>query len=258
MSSYYKYCPVYSHEKLQQEYSLINLFSNQVSFSRRGNFNDLFDSKVDFLLPSKDKLKLTYHKLTGQSKREFKQRFLGQDSSQNLNKLHGDLNSLLDSYLFYCLTDNATNNLMWSHYANSHNGFCIEWNGDEVKPEKVEYKKKLPTINIIDLLEANLKLRSSEELEKSLWLALKVKLDEWEYESEYRFNLSNTSKHLIVKDHGKFALVQSQPEWIKSIIFGYRMPNTTRDYIVRNMPKNTHYKEVIIAPDNCSLRIRDV
>lgn len=256
LSSYYKYCPVYSHDELDKEYSLINLFENQVTFSRRTNFNDLFDSKVLFRRPTRERVRLTYQKLSGQNKRTFKTLYMGPEAVKNFEFLHAEMNKILDGYLFYCLTDNPKNNLMWSHYANSHNGFCIEWDGEHVKPEKVDYRDSLPTLDILELIESTIGLRSKDELAIQAWKALKVKLREWEYEQEYRFSLGKNSQGQIIKDFGEFALVKSQPEWVKSIIFGYRMPSNTREYIQEKLGANVNYKEVVIAQNEFSLSIQ--
>lgn len=256
MSNFYKYCPIYNHDALENEYSIINLLGNQVTFSRRTNFNDLFDSKVVFTQPTREQVRRTYQKLTGQQKRTFKKLYMGKDAADHFRFLHTEMNKVLDGYLFYCLTDNPTNNLMWSHYANSHNGFCIEWDGDQLKPEKVDYKESLPTLEILELIESTLDLRSQKSVGIKAWNALKVKLNEWRYEQEYRFNLAKDAQHLIIEDYGKFALVKSRPEWVKSVIFGYRMPDKSRQYIRDKLGNNVTYKEVRIAPDKCSLSIR--
>ncbi|MUK45210.1 DUF2971 domain-containing protein [Aliivibrio fischeri] len=256
LDSYFKYCPVYDHNKFDDEYSLINLFSNQVTFSRRCNFNDLFDSKVDLIIPNRDRVRRTYKRLSGEKKRIFKQLYMGESKSEHFVELKMEMNKVLDQYLFYCLTDNPVNNLMWSHYANSHNGFCIEWDSQHMKPEKVTYQDHLAKLDILDFIESTIDLRSKENLGVEAWSALKVKLSEWCYEQEYRLHLSNASLHLIEKDYEKFALVKSQPEWIKSIIFGYRMPQETRDYIRSKLREDMVYKEVIIAPNKSSLKLQ--
>ncbi|ENY2597071.1 MULTISPECIES: DUF2971 domain-containing protein [Vibrio] len=256
MESFYKYCPISSHDNLEEQHSLINLFENQASFSRRKNFNDLFDSKVKIIRPSRDRVRRTYQKLSGESKRTFKNLYMGENANHNFDILIKTIEEILDSYLFYCVTDNPINNLMWSHYASSHNGFCIEWNGDEMSPEKVRYQDQLPTLELLELLESTIGLRTKDEIASQAWVSLKIKLQEWEYESEYRINLSNRAQNLIVKDLGKLALVKFQPEWIKSIIFGYRMPEKTRDYIRRNMPVNTTYQEAVISRNGNGLALK--
>lgn len=256
MNSFYKYCPIYSHENLKEEYSLINLFKNQVSFSRRKNFNDLFDSKVHISIPSRERVRRTYQKLSGHSKRTFKQLYMGKNANDNFDELVSGIEKILDNYLFYCVTDDPINNLMWSHYSNSHNGFCIEWDSSSMSPEKVSYQDSLPTLDLLELIESNFGLRTKEEITSQAWIALRIKLKEWKYESEYRINLNNKDHNLIVKDLGRLALVKYQPEWIKSIIFGYRMPKETREYIRKNMPCDILFQEVLISKNGNALELQ--
>jgi hypothetical protein len=250
MTSFFKYCPIYSHDNLEEEYSLINLLSHQATFSKRKNFNDLFDSKVLIKLPNRERVRRAYQKLSGESKRTFKRLYMGEGAKANFDILVREIESILDDYLFYCVTYTPINNLMWSHYGNSHNGFCIEWGAGFMKPEKVIYQDKLPTLDLLELLESIIGLRTQA------WIALKIKLREWEYEQEYRINLSHKAQSLVVKENDKFALVKFQPEWIKSIIFGYRMPAKTREYIRSKMHEGTVFQEIVISPDNSALRLK--
>lgn len=258
MESFYKYCPIGFHKDLENEYALINLFSNQASFSRRHNFNDLFDSKVHIRRPSRTRVRRTYQKLSGESKRTFKRLYMGENSRCNFDIIVKSIEDTLDGYLFYCLTENPLNNLMWSHYANSHNGFCIEWDANSMTPDKVSYQEKLPTLDLLELIESTIGLRTKDEIEAQAWVALKIKLKEWEYESEYRINLSKLADNLIVKDLGHLALVKFQPEWIKSIIFGFRMPQKTRDYIRKNMAGLTTFQEVVISKNGGELELKRI
>lgn len=70
--------------------------------------------------------------------------------------------------------------LMWSHYANSHAGFCLQFNDDEQTPFlaellEVSYRDEYPIMNpIID----NYEVRYTK--------ALLTKATHWEYEKEWR------------------------------------------------------------------------
>jgi hypothetical protein len=108
MDVLYKYSPIYNSEKLNEEYSIINLLNTQATFTTRKNFNDPFDSKIDFIKPSRIELK-------GQVKHEFKKFFLGLDSKDNVENFCQRVNKKLDEFLFFCLTSQADSNLMWSH-----------------------------------------------------------------------------------------------------------------------------------------------
>ncbi|WP_426369876.1 DUF2971 domain-containing protein [Pseudocolwellia sp. HL-MZ7] len=255
MSSFYKYSPIKNLKNLEDEHSLNNLFSSRVAFSRRKSFNDLFDSQVKFIIPNKHEIKQTYKSLSGKSKLDFKHMFIKGSGSAGVDNLKSRINGILDSYLFYCLTDNPRSNLMWSHYASSHNGFCIEWDGNFVKPQKIKYQQSIPEFDLLQFIKKIFGLLNDTSLLEEAWAKLNIKLDEWEYEQEYRFQLSNSMESLIVEDMGNIALVQAQPEWVKSIVFGYRMGQDTRNYIIDRLPSDMKYKEIIICSNQSELKV---
>lgn len=98
-------------------------------------------------------------------------------------------------YGVFCMTERCDSILMWSHYADSHRGICLEFDQSlllamghreitielgqrllaPLNPQKVHYSNKFPDLNYF---------RSSlEEISKGvvLW-----KSAEWSYESEWR------------------------------------------------------------------------
>lgn len=75
----------------------------------------------------------------------------------------------------YCLGPCPTLNLMWSHYAASHTGICLEFSTDNSvfsHAQKIFYKPEYPRW-----------LLHGEKLEMEI---LQTKSDEWKYEDEYR------------------------------------------------------------------------
>lgn len=86
------------------------------------------------------------------------------------------------------LTDSYNNLLMWSHYAESHKGYCIEFVvEDPSKIFKVQYIEKIPKgINTALIHTTDIKER--EEICKFFLNKSKA----WEYENEYRaINIDN-------------------------------------------------------------------
>ena len=71
---------------------------------------------------------------------------------ENLNEIFGVLS----------LTPHTNNYLMWSHYSNSHKGFCIEFDTRKLVEsigghfQQVQYEKEIPFISITDTLENEL------------------------------------------------------------------------------------------------------
>ncbi len=103
----------------------------------------------------------------------------------------------------FSLSEKNNDILMWSHYANNHTGFCIEFERKDIKSNflshfmcrKVEYTVEYPNLHrIIDLPDVN----------------LFTKADGWKYESEWR----------LVTKQGNTTLPLPAP--ITAIYFGLR------------------------------------
>jgi hypothetical protein len=143
-----------------------------------------------------------------------------------------------------CLSGVNDNILMWSHYADSHKGFCVEftdYNDDDISQLKIkgifpkvendkltivrnarpveylstaeinEYTKDIPTDKLeFERLYSSLnpvdKISLLEKIQKTSF----IKHEDWKYEKEYR--LINTSRNLI-----RF------PGNITAIYFGMKM-----------------------------------
>lgn len=101
-------------------------------------------------------------------------------------------NSLDAVWRVGCLTEHANNRLMWSHYADSHRGICIEYDFsnfsaflDQSLFAPVIYSSKRPqfTKQLLDHLNHNqLNLQDRRYLTSALFTKDTI----WEYESEWR------------------------------------------------------------------------
>jgi hypothetical protein len=94
---------------------------------------------------------------------------------------------VLDEYGVYSLTELNDNMLMWSHYANSHKGVCLEFDSSDPKDVfgqavSVEYSSELPKINTMD----------SRPFYGTV-PAMTVKAKDWSYEKEWRIIRSRTA-----------------------------------------------------------------
>lgn len=95
-----------------------------------------------------------------------------------------------------CLATDFKNRLMWSHYADSHRGFCIEYdfsgtdeNTLSMTPFPVVYSEERPLIPwkaAIDKTPEN-----NAEATRQLMLGLLTKDKAWEYENEWRIMIKN-------------------------------------------------------------------
>ncbi len=101
----------------------------------------------------------------------------------------------------FSLTANLDSILSWSHYADSHRGFCVGFHtlslqaylkscGSFLDLRPVDYTKEYPLINAY-------KTSEEEITNKIVW----TKSKEWEYEHEYRVLwLNGTNKPLRIPD----------------------------------------------------------
>ena len=105
-------------------------------------------------------------------------------------KLEQQLNERLESlFLVGCLAGDYKNRLMWSHYADGHKGFCIEYDFSkttdlDILPFPVVYtdkRIKMPWKAIIHPLK-----EETIEASKTMMTALLTKDAEWSYEQEWR------------------------------------------------------------------------
>ena len=97
-------------------------------------------------------------------------------------------------FLIGCLADDYKNRLMWSHYADSHKGFCIEYdynNTDniDIVPWPVIYSDKrikMPWKAVIKKTKENM-----ANATETMMLALLTKDKMWSYENEWRVLISD-------------------------------------------------------------------
>lgn len=253
--SFYKYRAIDGNKELEKDYSIDALVKNKMVFSSRTNFNDPFDSKIKISLPTPQQFKAFAATFSGRHSKEFK-RYVSKGSftdygTAQLQQYIRGLNEILDSYAFTCLSPKPDCNLMWSHYANSHTGFCIEFDPKKIDAKKVSYSNRIANINLIDCI--NIQASNGMKLVDKIMKGLFCKLEEWEYEEEYRFFASTDLVRL--KKGQKFELVDYSPDYVKSIIFGFRMNEKAKKYIMANMSEHVKFKQAY--PGESKILIRN-
>lgn len=107
------------------------------------------------------------------------------------------------------LTPHPDNYLMWSHYSDSHKGFCVEFDTRKLVEsagghfEKVLYGDEIPYFSINDTFPEDL-------LTKLLF----YKSELWKYEDEYR----------ITRIHNPNLTFKFDPACLTGVYFGCKMP----------------------------------
>lgn len=148
----------------------------------------------------------------------------------------------------FCAENN--NPLLWAHYADSHQGFCLIFDADNELfggASKVEYQDEYPAYDFTE--EGDYLIMKNSGL---------VKFSDWSYEKEFRLVSAepNYKDALPVKNN-----IWSFPEeMLKGVIFGYNISGPDRNIIetlCKNYPGELCLKKATLHDDKFCLRIID-
>jgi hypothetical protein len=157
--------------------------------------------------------------------------------------------AIAKQYRVYCLSTHPDAPLMWSHYAHSHQGICLEFS---VQNElicaalPVQYRDTYPLFNLAD-----------DDVDASLEVLL-TKSDIWTYESEYRLIAAAPGYRapgvLPTKDNHLKVPAGS----LISVILGCSMPNEQRA-LVRSLIQDAGQGIALLSaqrvPDRYAIQI---
>lgn len=129
-----------------------------------------------------------------------------------------------DSAGIYSLSKSCTDELLWAHYSNSHDGFCIEYELDtlvyfgrnDYHTFDVAYSDNPPNLHINDMLKINDKVSFIKKL-------IGIKSKRWAYEKEIRVVTSVAG------------LQQYDYRAVKAIYFGLRMPEERKQEVMKRL-----------------------
>jgi hypothetical protein len=233
------------------EYSLANLLNSNFRFSYRNEFNDLFDSKIEFKSARKQEIKQYLNGLTTSKKRKLREALNIEHIANILSVIDTDLNNIIDDILLFCVSERCNSNLMWSHYSNNHHGLCIKLKSsflDHFESNKVVYSPQLASINLFDIVKVAAEQGDYvEALTNELKNKLLIKLEEWDYENEHRV-FTNKGNPFITQNAGISLLHYPKDKFVSSIIFGARMDSKVRQHIVKLYGSEVEYEVAI--PNN--------
>jgi hypothetical protein len=220
----YKYCTLDENNKtwIQRIFT-----SNELYFSSPQQFNDPFDCRVQASFDATDDDWEDY--LNGMLKERHPEWDYGERQalvSQLIRggwredpgpkqKIVNDTQEAINNVGVFCLSEVRDDILMWSHYANGHRGFCLQFH---ITPASypfgellfnVEYTSSYPQTNIT---------RDREDQTRKVLL---TKSDFWKHEMEWR---------IFDPDNGPGIRVFPE-EMLTGIIFGCEMPHESRQLI---------------------------
>ena len=231
----YKYCAYNTN-------SLSILINKRIWVAKPESFNDPFDCNIKFKSEINSKAFSKYLNRTGRTTGN-----LDRDYEIFLKGLKEFRNKDIKRFGVFSMSQINDNILMWSHYANQHKGFCIEFvrlsnnllgNIEVTRP--VDYHCDYPEVEPLD---------SSGNIDHSIFKKmLFTKAKDWSYEKEWRLTYDEGDKE------------EPLPADISSIIFGLRMSeehkNTIRN-ILADQP-SIRYQQAIEVEYQFRLKIVDL
>jgi hypothetical protein len=204
---------LYKYQK-KTEYSLASLKSETVWLSTPASFNDPFDCAINL---DRRKLKESVSHAVEQIAKtnnipveialNLKQ--VTAEDEAAYEQLRKSLKEEMQTIGVLCLSETPSEILMWSHYADHHRGFCVEYELEEGSllrslAQPVNYTELFPSLSLEDLPK---KAKGS-----FLDICIYTKAIQWSYEKEWRVIMYEGEK------------LFRAPAPVSSIIFGARMP----------------------------------
>ncbi len=187
----------YKPKKLYKYFSFDNYWKDNIQngtlvFNSVYNFNDPLDSRWYLDYERIIKKRVLDDGRDPTSVEDFLE-IIGRNGTITLYE--EDLLPLYDSFRISCFSETPCSNVMWGHYANKHNGFCLEYDVDKitsiVKPlmPVVYTEKPFDASDIIDM-------RGIDDKYVMICPAL-FKSKDWSYEKEWRLILPKKEETLL-------------------------------------------------------------
>lgn len=227
ITSLYKYCPIDKDGAIKR-YALEGLRNGKLWASQPNSFNDPFDCNTDNYDPETIAPRtIEIFSQSGLDNIDF-------NDPSNIRKvkklLHAQFVAMAKKYGVLCLTENCESILMWSHYADGHRGFCMEFErtGDGALVDfeilrPVSYTRDCPNIDLDKLMDES----NVPAFIRELSTFVLAKAEGWGYENEWRgiYRLGNR----LVDYPGK----------LKSIIWGINTSSEHKSTIKDSVKDST-------------------
>ena len=214
-ANFYKYRSMNSTESVERVERIV--LHDEVYFASAKSFNDPFDlnpafslqaspeqQRADFIRMSrKFNPSLTDPEHEAEATRVMATSLSATDVDTTTNVIQFAVRQhLIESVGAFCVSERCNDLLMWAHYADSHRGVCLEFDGAGglmASAQQVTYSLTRPAINHYE-----------DERLTMLAKALLTKSAHWAYEAEWR---------LLRADNGP-GVVRFRPENLTGIVVG--------------------------------------
>lgn len=144
-------------------------------------------------------------------------------------------NDLKDVIGVFCASENYSNILLWSHYADNHRGFCVRLKSEGILDTAgyfmgpVNYEKEIPELPPVVLPDYNEQIERDKIIKQ-----LCTKYSGWSYEKEIRFIGFNKANKIV----------KIYPQTIEAIYFGWSMPPEDKSQKLKELQKLKHLKHI--------------
>ena len=192
---FYKYKYIDDSDDEHLDHSRRIFTNNELYFSKVSAFNDPFDCRFRLALGMSQEEQIAY------SKRMIKKHERGLNRQQRNAHARQDVRALsdpafkaaankslrdkIDSWGVCCVSEVGEDILMWSHYANAHRGFCLQFSNElsvpdlkqsrrRIVPLTIKYSPDYPTADPVS------------ENRNNVVVPLITKAEQWKYEQEWR------------------------------------------------------------------------
>jgi hypothetical protein len=127
-----------------------------------------------------------------------------------------------------CFTGNKNSILMWSHYSDSHKGYCLEFEKKENELYPINYIQDFSQTNYY------------ENIKDSEFHIAYSKSIEWKYENEYRSIVNN-----IDSKNQNSRKIEFNEKRLKAIYFGVKASDELKFKIIEILKENySNFKEI--------------
>jgi hypothetical protein len=187
-----------------------------------------------------------------------------EESFEKLNlempKFNSEMLAMLAASKILCLSEVATNVLMWAHYASNHKGVALQF-GTPVgidspwsRARKIEYVSTPPALADLELLSDFLSGYKSFNAKEIMDKFVYTKSQEWEYEQEWRINRSDGfDKHAAFED------LHFHPQELFGMVFGCRADQVTiQSFTALGIALNSNLKIFRARKTGFTLEIEEV
>lgn len=242
-AKFYKYRSINGDEGKWAERTVLH---NEIYFSPASSFNDPFDLRPAFSLQSTpDRQREDFLRMS----RKFEPHLTEDERVAEADRVMATSMSAVDiggttaviqfihsqfmstNVGVFCVSTKPDDILMWSHYADSHRGICIEFDGMlslMAHAQKVQYSRDRVPINPYE-----------DSQEAMMRKALLSKSEQWSYECEWR----------LIRYQGGPGVVQFRPANLTGIIIGALASTSTVDTVMtwarqRSIPVSLYQSSV--------------